>query len=67
MVKALDNLLDTPAIKEPIKLIQPHVLYLFADPDLEERSIGQRILVRTGRNNQSQTVRDRAGIDTPHA
>ena len=52
MVEALDNLLETPAIKEPIKLIQPHVLYLFADPDLEGRSIGQRILMRTCSKNE---------------
>ncbi len=53
LIETLDNLLDTPAIKEPIKLVQPHVLYLFADSDLEERSIGQRILMRTGSQNEA--------------
>jgi hypothetical protein len=51
LMQALDNLLDTPVIKEPIKLVQPSVYYQFADPDLEERSIGQRILMRTGSRN----------------
>lgn len=51
MIQTLDNLLDTPVIKEPIKLVQPSVFYQFADPDLEERSIGQRILMRIGSRN----------------
>ena len=53
LIEALDNLLDAPAIKEPVKLVQPHVLYQFADPDLEGRSIGQRILMRTGSRNEA--------------
>ena len=53
LIETLDNLLDTPVIKEPVKLVQPHVLYLFADPDLEGRSIGQRILMRTGDQNEA--------------
>ena len=52
MIQTLDNLLETPVPKEPIKLIQPNVLYLFAEPDLEERSIGQRMLLRTGSKNE---------------
>ncbi len=54
LIETLDNLLGTPAIKEPVKLVQPHVLYQFADPDLEERSIGQRILMRTGSQNEAK-------------
>lgn len=51
LIVALDDLLATPNVREPIKLVQPHVLYLFADPDLENRSIGQRILMRIGNQN----------------
>ncbi|MBI5659431.1 MAG: DUF3014 domain-containing protein [Nitrosomonadales bacterium] len=51
LIEALDNLLDTPVIMEPIKLVQPHVLYQFADPELEGRSIGQRMLMRAGSQN----------------
>lgn len=54
LIQALDNLLDTPVIKEPIKLVQPSVFYQFADPDLEERSIGQRILMRIGSRNEEK-------------
>ena len=53
LVVALDDLLAAPDIKEPVRLVQPGVYYLFADPDLEGRSIGQRILMRTGSANEA--------------
>ena len=49
-----DNLLAAPEIQEPAKLVQPNVFYLYADPDLEKRSIGQRILMRTGSKNEAK-------------
>ncbi|MDP4030008.1 MAG: DUF3014 domain-containing protein, partial [Gallionella sp.] len=49
----IDNLLAAPDIKEPVKLVRPNVFYLFADPGLEERSIGQRILMRIGSKNEA--------------
>ena len=54
LVEVLDDLLDAPDIKEPVKLLQPKVLYQYADPDLEELSIGQRILMRTGSKNEAR-------------
>ncbi len=56
LVETIDNLLETPVIKEPLKLVQPNVLYQFADPALEARSIGQRILIRTGSKSEA-TIR----------
>lgn len=53
LIVALDDLLAAPDIKEPVRLIQPNVFYQFADPDLEGRSIGQRILMRTGSRNEA--------------
>ena len=53
LVVAIDNLLAAPDIKEPVKLVRPSVFYKYADPDLEERSIGQRILMRTGSRNEA--------------
>jgi len=53
LLVALDDLLAAPAIKEPVALIQPGVYYKFADPDLEARSIGQRILMRIGSRNEA--------------
>jgi hypothetical protein len=54
LIEVLDDLLDAPDIQEPVKLVQPNVLYQFADPDLEELSIGQRILIRTGSKNEAK-------------
>lgn len=53
LIEVIDNLLRAPVIKGSAKLIQPNVLYLYADPDLEERSIGQKILMRLGSRSES--------------
>ncbi len=53
LIQTIDNLLDAPVVKGPIRLVQPNVVYKFADPDLERRSIGQRILIRTGTRNEA--------------
>jgi len=52
LIVVLDDLLAAPVIKEPIRLVQPNVYYQYADPDLEARSIGQRILMRLGSKNE---------------
>lgn len=51
LVAAIDDLLDTPEIHEPIRLTQPKVFYQFADPQLESRSAGQKTLLRMGPDN----------------
>jgi hypothetical protein len=51
VVQVIDHLLSTPEVQAPPLLIQPKVLYEFADPKLEELSSGQKILVRIGREN----------------
>lgn len=48
LVAVIDHLLATPAIDGPIALVQPKVLYEFADPELEARSAGQKLLLRMG-------------------
>lgn len=53
LIVAIDDLLAAPNIKEPVGLVQPGVYYQFADPDLEGRSIGQRILMRIGSKNEA--------------
>jgi hypothetical protein len=52
LIVVLDDLLAAPVIKEPVKLVQPNVYFQYADPDLEARSIGQRILMRLGSKNE---------------
>lgn len=54
LVETLDNLLDAPDIKGPVKLAQPKVMYEFADPDLEARSAGQKIMIRMGSENAAK-------------
>jgi hypothetical protein len=51
VVEVIDHLLQTPAPREPIRLVQPKVFYQFADPELERRSAGQKILLRMGNDN----------------
>lgn len=52
LMVVLDNLLATPDVNEPISLVQPKFFYLYAAPELEARSIGQRILLRIGSENK---------------
>jgi hypothetical protein len=51
LVEAIDDLLAAPEPAAPIKLVQPGILYKFADPELEARSAGQKIMIRMGREN----------------
>jgi hypothetical protein len=54
LVDVIDHLLATPDLEGPIALAQPHVLYEFADPALEERSSGQKAMLRMGRDNAAR-------------
>lgn len=47
----INHLLQTPDVHDPIKLVRPKVFYQFADPDLESRSAGQKIILRIGYDN----------------
>jgi hypothetical protein len=53
-VEVIDHLLATPAVQEPLLLLQPRVLYVFADPKLESLSAGQKIILRMGRENREK-------------
>lgn len=54
LVEAIDDLLAAPDVPGRIKLVQPNVLYEFADPDLEALSAGQKILLRMGGENAAR-------------
>jgi hypothetical protein len=54
LLVVIDHLLAAPDLKEPVKLVQPNVFYLYADPDLEARSAGQKILMRMGSKNEAK-------------
>lgn len=51
LVVAIDDLLATPEPIEAPRLVQKKVVYQFADPDLERRSAGQKIMLRIGIEN----------------
>jgi hypothetical protein len=51
VIEAIDDLLDAPEVKGPLKLTQPKVLLEFADPGLESRSAGQKLMIRIGAAN----------------
>jgi hypothetical protein len=54
LIAAIDNLLATPDVTGPIELVQPKVLYQYADPQLEALSAGQKALLRTGSDNETR-------------
>ena len=51
LVQAIDSLLATPQPAGTIELTRPNVMYTFADPALEARPAGQKILLRMGPEN----------------
>lgn len=51
VVEVIDHLLATPQPDGPVLLTRPHVLYEYADPDLEALSSGQQLLIRMGEQN----------------
>jgi hypothetical protein len=48
VVAVFDHLLSAPTPEEPFLIVQPHVLYEYADPQLEALSSGQKLLLRMG-------------------
>ena len=48
LVEVLDHLLETPDVRDAPLLVRPHVLYQYADPELEALSGGQKLLLRIG-------------------
>jgi hypothetical protein len=64
-VQVIDNLLDTPEMVGPVKVKRIQIpvaggaprdssLFAFADPALEARSAGQKILLRMGPENAAK-------------
>jgi DUF3014 family protein len=51
LVAAIDDLLATPKPAGPLALVRPKVFWEYADPELEARSAGQKLLLRMGNEN----------------
>jgi hypothetical protein len=58
-------------MRAPIKLTQPKILYEYADPELERRSAGQKIMMRMGSDNaarvKAKLSQFRREVVGPHA
>jgi hypothetical protein len=54
VIEAIDDLLATPEVKDPIKLVQPSVFYKYADPRLQGLSAGERLMIRIGPDNAAR-------------
>jgi hypothetical protein len=57
LIAVIDHLLAAPEPEGPVRLVQPHVLYQFEDPDLEAASAGQKLMIRIGVDNEKQVKR----------
>ncbi len=53
VIALIDHLLATPDVSGPIALVQPNVMYRYADPALEALSPGQKTLIRMGPANEA--------------
>jgi hypothetical protein len=51
LVEVIDHLLQTPEVPAPIPVVQPKVFWEYADASLENRSAGQKLLIRMGPQN----------------
>jgi hypothetical protein len=53
LVEAIDSLLAAPDLPGAVLVVQPRVFYEFADPKLEGRPAGQKLMMRMGRANEA--------------
>lgn len=51
LVTVIDDLLAAPEVSGPIAVVQPNVMYEYADPALENLSAGQKAMIRLGPGN----------------
>ena len=71
LVEAIDDLLAAPDVHGSVELVRPKVMYQFANPELEELSAGQKVLIRIGPQNAAaikaklHELRRELGADGP--
>ena len=53
LIEVIDHLLAAPDPSQPVALTQSNVMYEYADPMLESRSAGQKLLMRSGPENEA--------------
>jgi hypothetical protein len=50
----IDEALAAPEPRQPIRLVKPEAYYLYADPELESLTAGQKALLRMGPENAAR-------------
>jgi hypothetical protein len=54
LVEAIDDLLEAPEPKPPVALISPRAMYDYADPELQDASAGQKVMMRLGAESEAR-------------
>lgn len=54
LLVAIDDMLKAPEVQGPVRLVRPRVFFEYADPALESRSAGQKLLIRMGPENAAR-------------
>jgi hypothetical protein len=54
LIEAIDDLLEAPQPEPPVALVAPRAMFDYADPDLQDASAGQKILIRLGPENEAR-------------
>jgi hypothetical protein len=54
LVEAIDDMLEAPQPEPPVALVAPRAMFDYADPDLQDTSAGQKILIRIGPENEAR-------------
>jgi hypothetical protein len=58
VIQVIDHLLETPDLEGEVALARPGMRYTYADPELEARSAGQKVLMRMGSAN-AKAIKDK--------
>jgi hypothetical protein len=58
LIVIIDELLSTPVVSDPVRLMKPEAFYLFTDERLEALTAGQKIMLRMGSGN-AERVKDK--------
>nr|WP_211200149.1 DUF3014 domain-containing protein [Rhodanobacter sp. B2A1Ga4] len=54
LIVAIDDMLAAPELAQPPALVRSKAYYVYADPALESRSTGQKLLLRVGPANEAK-------------
>jgi hypothetical protein len=54
LVDAIDDLLEAPQPEPPVPLVAPRAMFDYADPDLQDASAGQKIMIRLGPESEAR-------------